>query len=97
MVQVTKQQLEMIEKVLERYKGNKTKAALAYVPSQLMGIEMFVECMINGYELMKTKEELLLDFYKQYEGKQGPTRYAIRQALYILGIYVEGISDDNEE
>lgn len=94
MVQVNKQQLEMIEKILERYKGNKTKAALSYVPSQIMSIEMFVDCMIHGYELMKSKEDLLLDFYK---GKQGPTRYAIRQALYILGIFVGGISDDSED
>lgn len=97
MVKVTKTQAEIIEKVVERYKGDKTKAALNYIPSKALGMETFTRCMIEGWELEQSKEEQLLDFYNCYRGKQGPTRYAIRMALGILGIYVEGISNDNGE
>lgn len=97
MVKVTKTQYEVIEKVVERYKGDKTKATLNYIPSKTLGLETFMRCMIEGYELEQTKEEQLLDFYNNFRGKQGPTRYAIRMALGILGIYVEGISNDNGE
>lgn len=97
MIQVTKAQAEMIEKVLNRYGGDKTKAAVNYVPRQGFTLEMFVRCMIEGYETVQTKEEQLLHFYNCYKGKQGPTRYAIRMALRILDIHVEGITDDNGE
>lgn len=96
-MKVNKQQAEIIEKVLERYKGDKTRAMLNYTPSKALGLETFARCMIEGWELEQTKEEQLLDFYNCYRGKQGPTRYAIRTALGILGIYVEGISNDNGE
>lgn len=96
MIEVTKAQAEVIEKVVNRYGGDRAKAALNYVPRQGLPMELFIRCMIEGWKVAATKEEQLLDFYLNYEGKQGPSRYAIRTTLRILGIEVEGITNDIE-
>lgn len=95
MQKLTRQQGEIVEKVLTRYNGDKAKAAMNYVPSKVLNAEQFVRCMIEGWEVEYSKEDKLLFFYNSYKGKQGPTRYAIRMALQILDIHVEGISNDN--
>jgi len=94
MVKLNKQQGDVIEKVLSRYGGDKTKAAMNYVPSKVLNAEQFVRCMIEGWEVTLTKEEQIVELYSQYVGKQGPVRLAIRRVLSILDIYIEGVSND---
>jgi hypothetical protein len=94
MQKLNKQQGEIVEKVLQRYNGDKARAAINYVPSKVFPHETFVRCMVEGWEVSLTKEEQIMEVYSQYIGKQGPARLAIRRVLRILDIYIEGVSND---
>lgn len=92
MMKITKAQLEVIDKVLTRYKGDKTKAALNYSPNHLLNVEMFTRCMIEGYEVQKSKEDQIKELFNKYN-KQGVAHGIIRKMCDIMEIKVEGVND----
>jgi hypothetical protein len=95
-MKVTKQQAEIIEKVLNRYNGDKARAAMGYAPCRQLSIELFTRCMIEGWEVERTKEQQIEDLYAQYKGKRGAdaslARPLIKRVLDILEIQIEGIN-----
>lgn len=93
MQKVTKEQADLIQKVIERYNGDKTKAAMNFVPSKGLTQEIFTRCMIEGYQITKPKEVMLRELYESYH-RQGVARTVIRKVLTILEVEVGGISDD---
>ena len=62
MVNVSVHQAEVIEKVVARYNGDKTRAAIGYVPSKGLPMDLFVRCMIEGWNVIRTKEEKAVEF-----------------------------------
>lgn len=95
-MKVTNQQAEIIEKVLNRYNGDKARAAMHYAPSKELGIELFTRCMIEGWEVERTKEQQIQDLYAHYKGKRGAdasvARPLIKRVLDILEVQVEGVN-----
>ena len=91
MVKVTKEQLDLITKILTRYNNNKTKASLNFIPSKDFSQEKFLNCMIEGYEVEKTKEESILELFNAYS-RQGPAHKIIRKMLDIYDMKVDGIN-----
>lgn len=89
-MKVNKQQVEIIEKVLKRYNGDRARAAMHYVPCKELNVELFTRCMIEGWEIERTKNEQLTDLYHAYN-KQGPARAVIKKVLKILEIKLDGI------
>lgn len=89
MIQVTKAQAEIIEKVLERYKGDKARAAMNYQPNHLVGIETFTRCMIEGWEIAQEPHDKIRALY---ERSSYPMKSAILNVLNILGEQVEGVN-----
>lgn len=90
MIKVTKPQAEIIDKVLERYKGDRTKAALNYQPNHLVGVETFTRAMIEGWEVERTKEDQIKDLFNSYP-KQGVAHKIIRKMCAIMELKVDGI------
>ena len=97
MLKVTAEQKEIIEKVLNRYKGDRARAAMGYAPCRQLSIELFTRCMIEGYEVEMTKEQRVQELYSQYKGKRGAdaslARPLIKKVLDILEIKIEGVND----
>lgn len=93
MVNVTQEQADLIEKVVSRYGGDKTKAALNFVQSKGLTSEVFVRCMIEGYTIVRTKEDRLKELYYSYH-RQGVARTVIKKVLLAIEMKVEGITDE---
>lgn len=96
MLKVTKEQAEIIEKVLNRYKGDRARAAMGYAPCRQLSIELFTRCMIEGWEVERTKEQQIQELYGQYKGKRGAdaslARPLIKRVLDILEIEIDGVN-----
>lgn len=96
MIKVTVEQKDIIEKVLNRYNGDRARAAMHYAPCKQVGIELFTRCMIEGYEVELTKEERIQELYAHYKGKRGAdatlARPLIKKVLDILDVKIEGVN-----
>ena len=95
MQKVTKEQAEMIEKVVTRFNGDKARAAMNYSPSKALPMDLFVRCMIEGWEIAKPKEQQIKEMYDSYH-RQGVSRTIIKRLLKILEIEVDGVTDDKK-
>lgn len=92
MIKLTKEQFQVVEKVLNRYNGDRARAAMGYAPCREVSIELFTRCMIEGYEQEKTKEDQVLALFHQYP-RQGVAHNIIRRMLVIVDMKVKGIND----
>ncbi|WP_060210224.1 hypothetical protein [Sporosarcina koreensis] len=65
-----------------------------YAPLQTLTIGDLAAAMINGYEVEKTPEEMVREYYGEYDGTYGDIyrRRGIRTTLDMLGIKVEGVN-----
>jgi len=90
MVKVTNEQMELIERVVARYNGDKAKAAMNFVPSKSFPHETFIRCMVEGYELKKSREEQVRELYAK---SSHPMRHSILRMLDIFEVKVEGVND----
>lgn len=97
MIKVTAEQKDIIEKVLNRYRGDRARAAMGYAPCRQLSIEIFTRCMIEGYEVEMTKEQQIQHLYSQYKGKRGAdaslARPLIKKVLDILELKIDGVND----
>lgn len=91
-VKVTKAQEQLIENALRRYDNDRTRAALNYVHSKELPQTLFVRCMIEGWEVEKSKEDQILELFNSYSN-QGSMRPIIRKVLTILEMKIKGIND----
>lgn len=94
MQKVSKEQIDLIEKVITRFNGDKARAAMNFVPSKGLTMEKFTRCMIEGYTEEKPKEQQIKELYSSYH-RQGVSRGIIKKVLKILEIEVDGVTNDN--
>jgi len=72
-----------------------------YAPLQTLDIEDLAKALINGYEVEKTPEEKVSEYYRKHElctlelsDKYNGIRIGIRTTLDLLGINIEGVNAD---
>lgn len=92
---VSAEQAELIQKVLYRYNHDRAKAMISFIPSRGLTSETFARCMLDGFEVVRTKQEQIKELYNRYD-KQGIAKYIIKQMCMICEIDVEGITDDEK-
>ncbi len=63
MQKVTKEQAQVIDMVLNKYNGDKARAAMHFAPHAGISVELFTRCMIEGYEVPETKEDQIRAAY----------------------------------
>ncbi len=90
MVKVNKEQLQIIEEMLVKYGQDRTRAALQYIHSKSLPQALFVRCMIEGWEVERSKEDQVKDLFNQYP-KQGVAHKIIRKMCEIMELKVDGI------
>lgn len=91
MVKVTKEQFELICKVVLRYNNDRAKAAFNFIPTKDFSQEKFLKCMIEGWEVEKSKEDQILELFNTYP-RQGVAHKIIRKMLDIYGMKIDGIN-----
>ncbi|ASB90497.1 hypothetical protein [Bacillus sonorensis] len=113
---ITKEQAEAFEKLREQYTDE--EIVIKYIESELdlfdsgcaclydLGFTDFLAALINGYEVEKTPEEKVREYYEKlcdgydraqfYEdqGKYLLMKRAVRRTLGALGIKISGINDE---
>lgn len=91
MVKVNQEQLMIIEKVLDKFEQDRTRAALHYTHSKQLPQSLFVRCMIEGWEVQRSKEDQVKDLFNNYP-KQGVAHKIIRKMCEIMELKIDGIN-----
>lgn len=99
---ITKEQADSIEAFLEV--GTKEELLTAkvhcchfgdeYSGINTIDIMTLASALINGYEVEKTPEEKVREYYESHGGSPSAEerKAAIRETLYKLGIKIEGVN-----
>jgi len=99
---ITKEQADAIETFLE--KGTKEDLLTAkvhcchfgdeYSGINTIDIMMLAAALINGYEVEKTPEEKVREYYESYGGSPSAMerKEAVQDTLDLLGIEIEGVN-----
>ena len=114
---ITKEQAEAFEKLREQYTDE--EIVIKYIESELdlfdsscaclydLGFTDFLAALINGYEVEKTPEEKVREYFGEAQRRRRERRDAgdiesmrynsgkidgVRTALAILGIKIEGVN-----
>ncbi|EME72202.1 hypothetical protein OZL92_17440 [Bacillus sonorensis] len=101
---ITKEQAEAFEKLREQYTDE--EIVIKYIESELdlfdsgcaclydLGFTDFLAALINGYEVEKTPEEKVREYYESYGGSPSAMerKEAVQDTLDLLGIKIEGVN-----
>ena len=101
---ITKEQAEAFEKLREQY--TEEEMVIKYIESELdlfdsscaclydLGFTDFLAALINGYEVEKTPEEKVREYYESYGGSPSAMerKEAVQDTLDLLGIKIEGVN-----
>ena len=65
-----------------------------YTPLNSLYTDILAAALINGYEVEKTPEEKVREYYESHGGSPSAEerKAAIRETLYKLGIKIEGVN-----